>query len=144
MATSHPPFQRVRVLVLPDNAVVLTSLQAREKLLTMLKESSFYSEAPVLAQVVNLPLYEEQILLFTKVILHKSNPLCTTSLTCCCQAKQPRRALEIIVGKFGDYSRAEYYCAQYNNEDDYDLTVSLFKGNLELTTKTAIIECHVN
>ena len=39
----------------------------RNKFISMLENSSVYSENTVLAQIVNLPLYEELIILYTRV-----------------------------------------------------------------------------
>src|SRR5687767_5346595 len=44
------------------------SSEPREKLLRLLKESKLYNENTMLAQVVSLPLYEEQIIVYTRVL----------------------------------------------------------------------------
>ena len=86
--------------------------------MSLLESSNFYNFTVVLGPIISLPLYEEQIILFTKVFPFQY--LLTFQL------KSYHKALEVIVDKLKDYTRAEEYCTKFKDSAD-DLTLSLLK-----------------
>jgi len=81
--------------------------EIQKKLQTLLQVSNRYDGETLLAHIVQLPLYEEQVLLYTKL-------------------RKYSEALLVIVEKLNNNSRAEQYCTDHF-EQDKKITFSLLQ-----------------
>jgi hypothetical protein len=115
----------ILALLPPDPAQSASALSApgaeagllgrtRRKLKVLLEMSTRYDAVQLMARVADTPLYDEVVLLHSKLGEHK-------------------QALRILVSQLRDYKRAEQYCLAHKDSDD-ELFLWLFKvylGRLE-------------
>lgn len=59
------PLCQAKTVELTNNEVVL---ETRQKLMKLLQEAKTYQEPTLLSHIVTLPLYEEQIVLYSRVM----------------------------------------------------------------------------